>query len=232
MNIIIPMCGLSSRFTKAGYTLPKYMLYANGKSLFRLAVESFKHYFNEKFVFVCRDVYDTPRFIKEECKLIGITNYNVVIAGETSGQAETVKISIEESHISGDILIFNIDTFRPEFKMPEFNCDGFLECFEGSGSNWSYAKTNEYGKVIETAEKREISNYCSDGIYYFKNASDFLDAYNNYNDSTQKERYVAPLYNYLVKNRNIRVKLIDRCEVIFCGTPDEYTSYLEQTKQL
>ena len=39
-NIIIPMAGLSSRFTKSGYTLPKYMLYAGNKSLFRLAVES------------------------------------------------------------------------------------------------------------------------------------------------------------------------------------------------
>ena len=37
--------------------------------------------------------------------LKALTNYNVVVSGETSGQAETVKIGIEESHISGDILI-------------------------------------------------------------------------------------------------------------------------------
>ena len=50
MTIVIPMAGLSSRFTKAGYTLPKYMLYVVDKSLFYLAVRSFEHYFQS-----CRD---------------------------------------------------------------------------------------------------------------------------------------------------------------------------------
>lgn len=43
--IIIPMAGLSSRFFKAGYTKPKYMLDAHGISLFDHAVNSFKAYF-------------------------------------------------------------------------------------------------------------------------------------------------------------------------------------------
>ena len=38
MTIIIPMAGLSSRFTNAGYVLPKYMLYVKNRSLFNLAV--------------------------------------------------------------------------------------------------------------------------------------------------------------------------------------------------
>lgn len=45
MTIIIPMAGLSSRFTKAGYILPKYMLYAVDRSLFNVAVSSFEKYF-------------------------------------------------------------------------------------------------------------------------------------------------------------------------------------------
>ncbi|EOA0230274.1 capsular biosynthesis protein, partial [Escherichia coli] len=32
--IVIPMAGLSSRFKKAGYVKPKYMLEAHGKTLF------------------------------------------------------------------------------------------------------------------------------------------------------------------------------------------------------
>ena len=34
-------------------------------------------------------------------------------------------------------------------------------------------------KVIETAEKKEISNNCSTGIYYFKTVKSFLNAYND-----------------------------------------------------
>ena len=243
MTIVIPMAGLSSRFTRAGYTLPKYMLYANGKSLFNLAVSSFNTYFKTcRFVFIARDVFDTRRFIEEECRLMGIAQYDIVMLEQpTRGQAETVLKGIEGAGIRPDegILIFNIDTFRPGFVFPEGieRWDGYLECFVGSGDNWSYARTEdgtEQTKVVETAEKRAISRYCSTGIYYFRQTADFIDAYHQgergTNDSP-KELYVAPLYNALIgAGKEIHVHLIRRNEVIFCGTPDEYAEYIDKAK--
>ena len=38
------MAGLSSRFAKAGYKVPKYMLDIDGNSVFYHAVSSFKRY--------------------------------------------------------------------------------------------------------------------------------------------------------------------------------------------
>ncbi len=242
MTIIIPMAGLSSRFTKAGYTLPKYMLYAGGKSLFSHAVESFKHYFKTtRFVFIARDIFDTGTFIKEECKLLGIEDFEVVtLQAPTKGQAETVLMGVKNAKLTDEesILIFNIDTFRSGFTFPaKLNeWDGYLECFEGNGANWSYAKTEDgtqNSKVIETAEKREISKFCSTGIYYFKRAADFLYAYKENEIHTiggLKELYVAPLYNYLInKGKNIRVVIIKRAEVVFCGVPEEYVDYLRNS---
>ncbi|ELZ6526290.1 capsular biosynthesis protein, partial [Campylobacter jejuni] len=56
MIIIFPMAGLSSRFAKAGYDKPKYMLDLKGNSVFFHAVNSFKKYFKDfKFLFVYRD---------------------------------------------------------------------------------------------------------------------------------------------------------------------------------
>ncbi len=235
------MAGLSSRFSKGGYSLPKYMLYVKEKSLFNLAVSSFRKYFDScRFVFIARDVYDTPRFINEECNLLGISDYEVVITEPTRGQAETVIKGIEGGGVAGSesILIFNIDTFRPNFSFPKDieEWDGYLECFEGKGSNWSYAKTEDgtvETKVVETAEKREISKYCSTGIYYFKRSSDFVTSYweNEENPlSGVKELYVAPLYNYLIREgKDIRVDLIRKEDVIFCGVPEEYEEYLTAT---
>lgn len=240
MTIIIPMAGLSSRFTKEGYTLPKYMLYVKDKSLFNLAVRSFNKYFQTcHFVFVVRDVYDTPRFVEEECRLLEIEDYKVVVTEPTRGQAETVFKGIMDADISSDesILIFNIDTFRPGFTFPMDieSWDGYLECFVGDGANWSYAKTEdgtEHTKVIETAEKKEISNFCSTGIYHFKRSSDFVKAYHE-NETTPingvKELYVAPLYNFLIRDgKNIHVDIIKKTEVLFCGVPQEYVDYLKQ----
>ena len=238
MTIVIPMAGLSSRFMKAGYTLPKYMLYVKNKSLFRLAVESFEKYFETvRFVFIARDVFDTERFIKEECEQLGIKDFSVVMLDQpTRGQAETVIKGVEGAGIKDDesILIFNIDTFRPGFSFPEKikEWDGYLEVFEGSGANWSYAKTesDDSTRVIETAEKQEISTHCSTGIYYFKKAGEFVAAYNENLVHPIKgvpELYVAPLYNFLIRDgKNIHIDIIPRTSVIFCGVPQEYEEQL------
>ncbi len=237
MNIIIPMAGLSSRFTREGFTLPKYMLYAKRRSLFNIAVSSFEKYFDTaNFVFVARDVYDTPRFIEEECQLLGIKDYTVVVTEPTRGQAETVEVGVKKSGMPLDepILIFNIDTFRPGFTLPECvdTCDGYLEVFKGSGANWSYARCAEdTDKVVETAEKKEISDNCSTGIYYFRSAKRFLNAYGTGEidpNGNVKELYVAPLYNRLIaQGDDIRINVIPREEVIFCGVPQEYYDYLQ-----
>lgn len=239
MTIIIPMAGLSKRFLNEGFTLPKYMLYKKNKSLFFYALNSFKKYFKEtNFLFIARDVFDTKKFIEEECKILGIKNYAIVILEEvTSGQAETVAIGINKSKIASNeqILIFNIDTIRNDYTFPDIihSCDGYLEVFKGSGANWSYAKTEneQSNKVILTAEKQEISDNCSTGVYYFKQASLFLDAIQKYNFEETKltEKFVAPLYNYLINNQfNVQIDVILKSEVIFSGVPSEYYEFLDR----
>ena len=97
MTIIIPMAGLSSRFSKAGYVLPKYMLYVRNRSMFNLSVSSFEKYFVScKFLFIARNIFDTRAFIEQECELMGIKDYETVILDSpTRGQAETVMKGIE-----------------------------------------------------------------------------------------------------------------------------------------
>lgn len=238
MTIIIPMAGLSSRFTQAGYVLPKYMLYVKNRSLFNLAVSSFDKYFDScRFVFVARDVFDTKTFIEKECELMGIKDFDVVILpAPTKGQAETVLEGIQRAAVpkNESVLIFNIDTFRPGFTFPEDikQWDGYLEVFVGSGKNWSYARTESEDStlVVETAEKQEISRYCSTGLYYFASAELFEKAYAlnmEHPLNGKMELYVAPLYNHLIAlSYKIHIHVIDRTEVIFSGIPAEYEQLL------
>ena len=242
--IIIPMAGLSSRFTKAGYTKPKYMLDAHGRSLFDHAVRSFENYFDEEeFLFVFRDVQDTASFLHSECEQLGIRNYRMICLNEpTRGQAETVAIALTRAEVSSDtsLTIFNIDTFRLGFVYPEFltnqNVAGYLEVFQGEGSNWSFAKLKDGSKdqVLETAEKKPISNLCCSGLYYFRSTGEFLESFwleaqRPLKDLDANELYVAPLYNYLIRaGKDIRVNVITASDVIFCGVPNEYTFFLSQ----
>lgn len=241
--IVIPMAGLSSRFLKAGYSSPKYMLKAHGKTLFHHTVSSFEPFFGNKvFVFIVRDLLNTKEFVEFEAKNLGIKKYHIcILPSETRGQAETVyegikllsksiKIDMEDS-----LTIFNIDTIRRNFHYPENDSieDGYLEVFDGKGNNWSFVKpanTNST-RVLKTTEKDPISSLCCTGLYYFSKVSDYFKSFESYiklpRDEWEKgELYVAPLYNVLIQQgKKIHYHEILSSDVIFSGVPEEYIEF-------
>jgi dTDP-glucose pyrophosphorylase len=235
MIVIIPMAGESSRFKERGILIPKYMLYAGYHSMFYHSLSSFRDYFGKCFfVFVCRDVFDTPRFVQGECAKLGIENYDIkVLNNSTRGQAETVKFGLTEhySHLESELIIFNIDTYRKGLILPTYNDDtiAFFEVFRGAGSNWSFAEIREPSDIIiRTTEKEPISDLCSTGLYFFKSASLFLEAYEcYYSKDFSSEFYVAPLYNSLIKKGTARILLINSTDVFFYGVPNEYLDFVK-----
>lgn len=241
--IVIPMAGLSSRFKKAGFDKPKYMLEARGQTLFSHSVSSFEKYFEkEEFLFIVLDVHDTAKFVQKSATELGISNFRIVVLDEpTRGQAETVYLGLKATPIEATtaITIFNIDTFRPGFSYPDsFNIndvDGYLETFIGTGANWSNVLPISKGsdKVIRTAEKQEISEFCCTGLYYFRKAEKFLQLFESFmgvevQDLQGGEFYIAPMYNNLIEEgADIRFSIIDENDVIFCGVPDEYYAFID-----
>ena len=241
--IVIPMAGMSSRFFKAGYTKPKYMLEAHGDTLFDHSVKSFQAYFSSlPFLFIVRDVYETEDFVRTRAQKLGIEKfYIVVLEQETRGQAETVALGLElleqqRGDYQEPITVFNIDTFRPHFEFPDVSKkgSGYLEVFKGYGDSWSFALPEKKGatRVIKTTEKNPISDLCSTGLYHFCSKHDYLSVYQEYVAKPQEEwekgeLYIAPLYNLMIeKGADIHYHLIERDDVVFCGVPDEYTDFL------
>jgi len=239
--IVIPMAGLSRRFTEAGYTSPKYMLPARGRSVFGHAVGSFAAYADTlPFLFIVRDVAGTPDFVRAECRSLGIREALVVVLDrETRGQAETVEIGMRKAGVpdGAPVTVFNIDTFRPGFAFPSFAdepTDGYLEVFRGEGTNWSYVRpaTPDGSLLAETAEKRPISDLCCTGLYHFASAGLYRSAYADYEAALSsadswRELYVAPMYNLLIQRGcAIRYATIARNDVVFCGVPAEYEAFI------
>lgn len=240
--IVLPMAGLSSRFFKAGYTEPKYMLPLGGQTVFAHALRSFEALFEqEPFLLICRADYDTPDFIQAEWTKLGLSPDMlnlVVLDHETAGQAETVTLGLSRAKAdpNAPLTIFNIDTFRPGFRYPDrFNLtaiDGYVEVFEGEGTHWSFVRPDESApdaqRAAEVAEKQRLSNLCSTGLYYFRTIGLYQNLYApiaKKDPATLQggERYVAPLYNDAIRQGlDIRYMLIGSDEVQFCGTPDEY----------
>ena len=64
MNIVITMAGLGSRFKKAGYSEPKYMIEVHEKTLFDWSMESLEGFNdgNEKYIFIVRKEDNSSKY--------------------------------------------------------------------------------------------------------------------------------------------------------------------------
>ncbi len=230
--IVIPMAGASRRFAEAGYGRPKYELLLDGRTVFDHAVGGFEALFaSEPFLFVVMGAEASAFAIVASARL-GIARATMVcLDAPTAGQAETVSLGLAQARVPPDtpLTIFNIDTFRPNYRPPTgvlAAMDGWLEVFRGEGANWSYVRPAPGAAPIalETAEKRPISDLCCTGLYHFARAADFEAALAAERAApSMNELYVAPLYNHLIaRGARVGYRLIERGEVVFCGTPEEY----------
>jgi len=242
LTIIVTMAGLGSRFKKEGYTCPKYMIEANGKTLFEWSMDSLIGYNNyvDKYIFVVRQEDKTEAFIKDKMLKYGISNIKVVgINYLTDGQATTCMLALPECNPNSAIIVYNIDTYvEPnEMRYEDISGDGYIPCFKAKGDHWSFAKVNDAGKVTEVREKIRISDYCTLGAYYFSAASLYKDLYLEYYKDDSKieknEKYIAPLYNLMIeKGMNVTISVVDERKVHVLGTPEELRIFINQQNKL
>lgn len=237
MTIIITMAGVGSRFRKAGYNCPKYMIEAKGKTLFDWSMDSLKDYniATNKYIFVVRKEDNAESFILEHCEKIGIQNVKVVeLDYMTDGQATTCLLALEYCNPDDSIMVYNIDTYvEPgEMKYSDIKGEGHIPCFHADGDHWSFVRLGENGQAVEVREKQRISDNCTLGAYYFSSAKLYRKLYSEYYaDSShmeKNEKYIAPLYNYMIeKGMCVTISVVDAAKVHVLGTPEELQVFLE-----
>lgn len=238
INIVITMGGLGSRFRKAGYSMPKFMIEAKGKTLFDWSMLSLEGYraAAKKYIFLVKEDsdFDVQQFIKEHCRLLNISNYDIVLIDHlTDGQATTAMLAKPFIDLDDGMLIYNIDTYVEPGAMndSELKGDGFIPCFEGEGDHWSFVLLDAEGKAAEVREKQRISKYCTLGAYYFKSGALYEKLYNEYysdpGNIVNGEKYVAPLYNYLIqKGGEVYISNVNKKCVHVLGTPGELKEFI------
>lgn len=238
MEIVITMAGIGKRFRDAGYDVPKYMIEAHGKSLFEWSMESLKAFRRQEdiYTFIVRKEDDAATFIEDKCSIMGIYKSRVIeLDYRTDGQATTALLAKEVWNSDSELMIYNIDTFVEAYEMkPEdIKGDGFIPCFCAGGNHWSFVKLDDSGKATEVREKERISDNCTLGAYYFKSCKLYEQLYREYysDDSNLEkgEKYVAPLYNYLIsKNGEIYISNVPYDKVHVLGTPEELEVFIDE----
>lgn len=240
IDVVITMGGLGSRFRKMGYKIPKYMIQAKGRTLFEWSMISLEGYAANvnQYIFIAMkdEAADVENFIDGQCKKLNLPEHHVILLDYlTDGQATTASLAEKYWNPDHALLIYNIDTYVESGAMNsgELKGDGFIPCFQGEGDHWSFVRLDNAGKVVEIKEKKRISNYCTLGAYYFKTCRLYKQLYDEYYSRTQElvngEKYVAPLYDYLlVKGGEIYISNIAPEKVHVLGTPEELQAFCEE----
>jgi NDP-sugar pyrophosphorylase family protein len=240
MDIVITMGGLGDRFRKAGYDVPKYMIEAKGKTLFEwslISLEGFKD-IADKYIFIAMrdDKEDVEGFIVSRCNHLGIEKFNVIIIDYlTDGQATTAMLAKQHWDKENKLLVYNIDTYieAGEMNSSQLKGDGFIPCFYGNGDHWSFVRLDHEGKAVEVKEKVRISKHCTLGAYYFSSCGLYEKLYKEYyigsNNLVNGEKYIAPLYNYLISNSGeVYICDVEGDKVHVLGTPEELELFLQE----
>ena len=231
IDIVVPMAGNGSRFSIAGYNLPKPLLDVDGEEMMFRAIESIKPKRHEyRFIFIVQSIH---------CKLYEIDSrlrnrypdcFIVTTQKGNNGSAITILSASSLIYnnpvivsVCDAIQLIDIDDFidNAEYK------GGLMATFEDKEltNKWCYTKLEKEGGQ-QIKEKCAISTHASTGVWYFKSGLDLLRGiidtiYNK--DKVNDEYYVTMAYNY-IKNVDIYP-----AGFIPLGVPEELESYRNKT---
>lgn len=219
INVLIPMAGKSQYFPESEFPFPKPLIEIGSKTMIERVVANLETAENDvQFTFVidsaaCRKFHldNTLRIITDERAHI------VRLDRETRGSACSALMAIDQIATDTPLLIANSDQLF-EARIAELiegfaAADAGVVSFDSVHPRWSYARLNEQGKVIETAEKRPISRHAIAGLYYFKRGQNFVDAAMKMiqkDDNVNGSFFIAPALNQMIlAGKDIRIYKVD-----------------------
>lgn len=224
-TLVIPMAGLGSRFSKAGFDKHKPLIEVGGKTLIRHSIDSLGLGDDWKVVLICRKQEGS---YKEAVEAEVPEATFVWIDELTSGAAETCLYAQDHIDPDDELIITNCDQFL------DWDVDSFLKQSVDSlfnGSVLTYDSTdpkNSFcrsvdGKIVEIVEKKAISNEALVGLHWWRYGQDFLEpaARMVENFTGDRETYISEVYSDMVRDGLVKAIPIDG-KYWSIGTPEDF----------
>ena len=243
MQLVLPMAGLGSRFSKAGFTTPKPLITVSGKPMVVRAVEDLppvqsktfvvhpEHVANHQIDSVLRSYFPNARIL--------------IAPGLTAGQACTVRLAATDLEPNEEVLVAACDAthvYRRE-KFEALRADPTV-----SAMIWGYQREpqtlinpNAYGwvrtasnqlDVLDISCKRPASSqpihdFVISGFFWFRSVSlmtQAIDAMILADHRVNGEFYLDVVPEYLLRQGH-RVVVFGVDKHIGWGTPEELHGY-------
>ena len=201
--LIIPCVG-----RKIEDNIPQYLIrHPNGKMLLERSIEGVYQKDYDRIIIVLlkedEEKYNATEVIQTEMKNYPI---EVLLLDEmTSGPAETVYQAIKRANLKGPVVIKDSDNYLKLGIKPINNFVAGLDLNTWERDihnlrNKSFLIVNEQGNLLDIIEKQVRSDVICLGLYGFKHAENFLDAYEHLNDVSYPitKLYVSHIISYLI----------------------------------
>jgi dTDP-glucose pyrophosphorylase len=238
INIVVPMAGAGSRFSKAGYIDPKPLITIHDIPMIKLVIDNLKPVESHRFIFICQRAHIEDYGLSEKLNTWAPNCSIVQIEGVTEGAACSVLAAKYLIDTDNPLMIANsdqyvdisIDTYIN--KLSKNNYDGLIMTMTANDPKWSFVGLNGLGLVSKVVEKEVISDEATVGIYNFARGSDFVRAAElmiSKNLRVNGEFYVAPTYNQLIEEgQRVGIHNIgsDGVGMHGLGIPDDLNKFL------
>lgn len=239
LNIVIPMAGRGSRFSKVGYTVPKPLIDVHGKPMIEVVTNNIMPEREHRFIYICLEEHIKKYNLYEKLESIAPGCEVVVVDTVTEGAACTVLLAKKYINNDDSLMIANSDQFvdldiNDYLKESDKN-DGMIMTMSADDPKWSFVKI-ENGFVKLVREKEVISNEATVGIYNFTKGSDFViyaEKMIEKNIRVNNEFYVAPVYNEMIEaGKSIGYYNIGTVDdgMYGLGTPEDLNLFLCKEK--
>jgi NDP-sugar pyrophosphorylase family protein len=240
IQLVIPMAGLGSRFSQAGYKVPKPLIPIYGIPMYQVVVSNLMHETVASLTIVCPRKWGLSREIVGALSPHGVPVNIVEVDELTEGPASTVWLTKPYLNPGLPVVVANSDQYidadlRGFYdRVSKPGSANVILCMEDSDKKWSYVRQSSEGLVEEVREKEVISNVATVGIYGFSTATVMLEAFQEMfsaKDSTLGEYYVAPAYNYIIRQGHpVSVVNLGPVGTVMhgLGIPVDFESFLEK----
>lgn len=241
-QIIIPMSGIGKRFIDAGYEDPKPLISVDGSPIIEHVVKLFDS--PDDVIFICNEKHiketnmvDVLRRISPNCRIYLVPNKN------RKGPVDAVYQIFDYIDDERDVIVsycdygsvWDYEGFLEDIKSK--NSDGAISCYKGfhphmlGGDNYAFCKENDM--ILERIKEKEpftenkMSEYASNGTYYFKNGKILKKYFKRLIDldiNLKGEYYVSLVYNLLVED-GLKVSIFEIEKMLQWGTPYDLEIY-------
>lgn len=238
MIVVVPMAGRGSRYATQGYETPKPLIEVAGKPMVFWALKSLEGLRVSKYIFVAlkehEDIFGVQKLLKNQ--IDGNVEF-VWLDTVTEGQLCTVLAARHLLDANEDVLIASSDTLvignlGMDIRVAKW--EGIISVANLPGDQWSFARTNITGEVVEVAEKKRISDHASTGLYYFRKAETLISYGEDIirrQEKTRGEYYVIPVYQKMIE-AGLPVGVSQASSVWDMGTPEAKMEFEKHYKNL